>query len=237
MIDKFLYKLGFIKTSQHIFTKEYPQHNGYTIKIDIKKGKIYYRDDNQTTVQRKKDGKIQLGDTTSSHFNPKQSINEQESFVVLEAINALLEKGYEPQDLHIERRWKLGHGASGGKADINVYKNDKTFIIIECKTAGSEFEKEKKKMLSNGGQLFSYLNQDANAEYLVLYSSYYEEEDSEIVRENLIVKIKDNPDKVKECKEADKKAVCSYKEAKNKEEFFNIWKKLYGSYFYRYGIF
>ena len=237
MIDKFLKKLGFNKISRNEYRKQYHLHNNYEIRVNLKDGKIYYRDDNQTTIRRNKDGKIQLGDTTSAHFNPKQSVNTQESFVVLEAVNTLLEKGYEPQDLHIERRWKLGHGASGGKADINVYKNDKTFIIIECKTAGYEFEKEKKKMLANGGQLFSYLNQDANAEYLVLYSSYYEEEDDEIIRENLIVKIKDNPEKVKECKEADKQAVCSYKEAKNKEEFFQIWKKLYANYFYRYGIF
>ncbi len=237
MIDKFFHKLGFNKTSQFVYAKQYHKHNNYEIKINLKEGKIYYRNDNEITVERKKDGKIQLGDKTSSHFNPKQSVNEQESFVVLEAVDALLEKGYEPHDLHIERRWKLGHGASGGKADINVYKNDKTFIIIECKTSGNEFEKGKKKMLTNGGQLFSYLNQDANAEYLVLYASYYEQEDDEIVRENLIVKIKDNPDKVKQCKETDKKAVCSYKEAKNKDDFFSIWKKLYGNYFYRYGIF
>ena len=232
----FIEKLGF-KQSGKYYIKTYPQHDNYEIKIDIKAGKIFYRNDGLTTIERRKDGKIQLGDTTSSHFKPGQDVNTQESLVVLEAVDALLEKGYEPQDIHIERRWKVGHGASGGKSDINIYKNDKTFIIIECKTAGKEFEKEKKRMLTNGGQLFTYLNEDANARYLVLYASYIEEDDDEIIRENLIVKIIDNPDKVKLCKEKDKEAVCSYKEARNKDEFFQVWKNLYDAYFYRYGIF
>lgn len=126
--QSFIEKLGFKQVGKY-HIKTYPQHDNYEIKIDIKAGKIFYRNDGLTTIERRKDGKIQLGDTTSSHFKPGQDVNTQESLVVLEAVNALLEKGYEPQDIHIERRWKVGHGASGGKADINIYKNDKTFII------------------------------------------------------------------------------------------------------------
>ena len=227
-IKAFLNKLGFIEDN-NIFEKNY---NDYSIKVDIKKGKIYYRDDEKTTIERIKDGKIQLGDTTSSHFKPKGGAN-QEAFVVLFAVDRLLSIGYNPNDLHLERKWKLGIGAKSGKADINIYKDDKTYIIIECKRY-DKYEKEKKRMLNNGGQLFSYLNQDTNAKYLALFTSKFEED--EIFYENSIVKIIDNPKKVEECKKK-KKELCSYSEAHNKEEFFYIWKNLYGCYFYKYGIF
>ncbi|MEO1927808.1 MAG: restriction endonuclease subunit S [Nautiliaceae bacterium] len=224
MIEEFLSVLGFKDLKK--------DYNGYTIKIDLKKGKIYYRDDNKTTQERIKDGKIQIGDTTSSHFNPKGDAN-QEAFVVLYAIDRLLSLGYKPEDLFIERKWKLGRSSKSGKADITIYKNDKAYIIIECKRY-DEFEKEKKRMLKNGGQLFSYLNQDTNVKYLALFTSRFEEGD--VFYENAIVKIIDNEEKVKECKEKGGE-LCSYKDAHNVDEFFYIWKNLYDSYFYRYGIF
>ena len=45
--------------------------------------------------------------------------------------------------------------------------------MIECKTHGEEYEKELTKMLKDGGQLFSYWQQDRNAEYLCLYTSKF----------------------------------------------------------------
>ena len=43
--------------------------------------------------------------------------------------------------------------------------------MIECKTWGEEYEKEKARMSKNGGQLFSYYSSDRDAEYLCLYTS------------------------------------------------------------------
>lgn len=236
-IIEFIKKIGFIDNG-NIFTKKYKEHNNYEIKIDIKKGKIYFRDDEKTTIERKKDGKIQMGDTTSSHFKNNQEVNSQETFVVLECVNRLLEKGYVPEDIHIERRWKVGHGASGGKADVNVYgKNEETLFIVECKTSGIEYEKEKNKMLNDGGQLFTYLAQDRSAEYLVLYSSNFEE--NEIIYENIIVKIIDDNKKIKEMEQKGIKEGYTYREAKGKEKqnLFSVWKNIYNSYYFRYGIF
>lgn len=236
-IIEFIKKIGFID-NENIFTKKYKEHNNYEIKIDIKKGEIYFRDDEKTTLERKKDGKIQMGDTTSSHFKNNQEVNSQETFVVLECVNRLLEKGYVPEDIHIERRWKVGHGASGGKADVNVYgKNEETLFIVECKTSGIEYEKEKNKMLNDGGQLFTYLAQDRSAEYLVLYSSSFEE--NEIIYENIIVKIIDDNKKIKEMEQKGIKEGYTYREAKGKEKqnLFSVWKNIYNSYYFRYGIF
>lgn len=39
-----------------------------------------------------------------------------ENFVVFECVHRLLEFGYKPEQLTLEPKWKLGHGASGGRA-------------------------------------------------------------------------------------------------------------------------
>ena len=44
-------------------------------------------------------------------------------------------------------------------------------MMIECKTFGKEFDDELKKMKKDGGQLFTYFQQDKDAQILVLYTS------------------------------------------------------------------
>ena len=92
---------------------------------------------------------IKKGDDTTSHLeNP-------ENIVVLECVDRLLEKGYKPADLTLEKKWKLGRTAKSGKADITVQgKNGKTLLIIECKTWGKEYEKELDNMKANGDSFF-----------------------------------------------------------------------------------
>lgn len=229
-IKNFIEKLGF---TGNLFTysKEYKLHN-YTIRIDLQKGKIYYRKDEKTTVERQEDGQIQLGDHTTSNFSAPESL------VVLECVNRLLEKGYAPNDIHLERKWKVGHGASGGKADINIYnKSDgKTLLIIECKTWGEEFEKEKNKMEEHGGQLFTYLNQDKNAQFLVLYASKLEND--EFIYDNLIVQVKDRKEDLeKSLKQIEEENIKLYRDANNKSELFDVWKESFNKYFHFNGIF
>jgi type I restriction enzyme M protein len=236
MIKTLLKNLNFKETSKDIHKKQYPNHNNYEITIDFKKSKIYYRDDNKTTIEKVKDNKIQLGDLTTSNFKKDSHPTTQENFVVLECVNRLLEKGYFPNDIHLERKWKLGHGASGGKADINVYgKDEKTLFIIECKTWGEEFEKEKAKMELHGGQLFTYLQQDQNTKYISLYASKFEEQ---ITYTNLIIKIKDRKeDLLKTKKIIEEEKLKLYINAKNKKEFYEVWKESFNLYFHFNGIF
>ena len=69
--------------------------------------------------------------------------------------------------IELEPKWKLGHGASGGRADILVKnKKDKPLLILECKTFGKEFNKAWKDTLEDGGQLFSYAQQISETEFL-----------------------------------------------------------------------
>jgi type I restriction enzyme M protein len=226
---QFIEKLGFTG-DLFIYLKEYKLHD-YSIRIDLQKEKIHYRKDETTTIDRQEDGQIQLGDHTTSNFSAPESL------VVLECVDRLLEKGYSPNDVHIERRWKVGHGASGGKADINVYgKDGKTLLIIECKTWGFEFEKEKARMEEHGGQLFTYLNQDKNAQFLVLYTSKFEND--EFAYDNLIVQIKDRKEDLeKSLKEIEEENIKLYRDANNKSELYEVWKESFIKYFHFNGIF
>jgi hypothetical protein len=44
--------------------------------------------------------------------------------------------------IELEPKWKLGHGASGGRADILIKNNNgAALLLIECKTPGRKFDK------------------------------------------------------------------------------------------------
>ena len=139
----------------NVYIKEYPSHNNYSIEVDFNIQKINYGD------------KIILGNTTTSNFS------KPENFVVLECINRLLEKGYKPQNIELEKVYPSGRGHSGN-LDILVYSEAHTaYLMIECKTAGIEHNKEHNKMIKDGGQLFTYYALDRDAKYLCLYSSSF----------------------------------------------------------------
>ncbi len=106
-----------------------------------------------------------MGDETTSNFS------SSENFVVLECVDRLLSKGYPAASLTLEKKWSLGRDHKG-KLDILVSEpSGQSYLMIECKTWGNEFTKEKKKMFKDGGQLFSYFKQDTHAQYLCLYTS------------------------------------------------------------------
>lgn len=80
----------------------YKEFNNEIIKVDVFNEEIHYPSD--LIVHDK------------SVLNFKQS----ENFVVFECVNRLLSKGYMSKNIELEPRWKIGRGASGGKADILV---------------------------------------------------------------------------------------------------------------------
>lgn len=147
-----------------IYRKSYSNHDGYTLRLDFNRQVIEYGD------------KIIRGDLTTSNFS------SSENFVVLECVNRLLEKGYVPQDLTLEQKWPMGRREKG-KLDVLVHKDGQAYLMIECKTWGTEYDKEKNKMLRDGGQLFSYFQQDKAAHYLCLYASRFEHGSVEYVND------------------------------------------------------
>ena len=173
-----------------IYYKNYPSHKNYVLKVDFEKEKIEYGT------------QIKLGDLTTSNFE------NSENFVVLEGVDRVLEKGYAPDKLSLEHKWPMGRKEKG-KLDILVMDNDdKAYLMIECKTWGDEYEKEKKKMQRDGGQLFSYFQQDKAAQYLCLYASRVL--DGKIEFTNEIVKVDE-----------------AWKELSNQKEIFDHWNKNY----------
>jgi type I restriction enzyme M protein len=188
------YKL--LNGENNIYYKKYQKHNNYIIKVDFENEKMDYGK------------KIELGDLTTSNFE------NSENFVVFECVNRLLEKGYSPDKITLEQKWPMGRREKG-KLDILVkdIKNN-TFLMIECKTWDGEFNKEKKRMRSDGGQLFSYFQQDKSTKYLCLYTSAHS--NNCINYQNEIVKVEE-----------------SWKELNNQKEVFDHWNKN----FYDNGIF
>lgn len=190
MIDykKFVKIIGFLpkENSSNIFTKKY--FNEYCIEIDFSKQIINY------------------GSKIKAESKTTQNFSQPENFVVLECVNRLLEIGYKPESIILEPTWKLGHQEKG-RLDILVKKDDKAYLMIECKTFGKEYEKESKNLHKDGGQLFSYFQQDKNAEILMLYTS--EVKGNEIVFQNEIVKIEEE-----------------YKLTATVKDFYEKWNKL-----------
>lgn len=177
-IKSLINRMGFLPEDgvSNIYFKKYVMHSNYIIRVNFNTSKIEYRENDVS----EEDG-IKWGDLTTSNFE------NSENFVVLECINRLLEKGYAPKNLYLEYKFPLGRNEKG-KLDILVFDNDgKAYLMIECKTWGTEFSKETKKMLKNGGQLFSYYVQDKATKYLCLYTSRYNQ--NEIEYKNNIIKV------------------------------------------------
>ena len=158
------------ENAKDIFIKKYP--DGYIIEIDFQKEIINY------------------GDKIICESKTTQNFTQSENFVVLECVNRLLEKGYKPENITLEKTWAAGHGTSG-RLDICVTREDGSeYLLIECKTHGKEFEKEFTRMKKDGGQLFTYFKFSNKADVIILYSS--ELKGKEVVYRNEIVKIEDD---------------------------------------------
>ena len=153
-----------------IYQKEYKQHN-YSIEVDFYQEKICY------------------GDLISADSKTTQNFTQEENWVVLDCVNRLLEKGYKPQNIVLEKTWAAGHGTSG-RLDICVNRDDGSeYLLIECKTYGKEFDKAVTKLNKDGGQLFTYFKFSNKADVIMLYAS--ELQGKELVYENEIVKIEE----------------------------------------------
>lgn len=208
--------IGFSPTAGDVYSKSYDGLLDCRISVDFAKEAIAWPDG------------LRRGDDTTSNFS------SPENFVVLECVDRLLEKGYRPEHIVLEEKWQLGHEQKGGKADICVYAPDNSLlVIIECKTVGEEFRKYKKQLFADGGQLFSYWQQDRSAKWLCLYASdLVEKSDGGTVTscveyENSIVVINcsDDPNMEKTANSDD--SVHLYSHAHSADQLFEVWDVTY----------
>jgi type I restriction enzyme M protein len=193
-IKNYITALGFNpkEGKTNLWFKTYSSHKGYEIAITIK-------DDTNATID--------FGNLIRIERKTTSSFNTAENLVVLECVNRLLEKGYKPQCMVLEKQWKLGHTGKGF-LDIQVLdENEQSYLLIECKTWGKEFTKAEEETLKNGAQLFSYLQQEPNTKYLCLYTSKLEQ-DILHYRSNVIENIPEFRNR-------------------NQSEIFEVWDKVF----------
>lgn len=162
---------------------------------------------------------VETNDNTTTNFS------HNENFVVFECVNRLMEKGYLPKDVELEPKWRLGHESkSSGKPDILIRnKNGDNLIIIECKTVGREYQKEKKNTETDGGQLFSYWQQDNGVKWLALYASDWK--DGNLSYQSDVINCTDDANILKISKRD--KDVKVFANAKNDKDRFETWRDTY----------
>ena len=198
----------------NIYTKKYSDAFS-PLKINIEgEGHIYYSECG-ITVGRK---------TTSNLLEP-------ENMVVLQCVDRLLRKGYNPIHIELEPAWRLGHSAKGGYADIWVrtFKNNgfdganadrESLLIIECKTWGREFNEAWIDTKEDGAQLFSYFQQEPSTKFLCLYTSDIIE--GKVESEYYLINVQDNDQML-----ANYDTGKSYKDASNNKQKYRVWHDTY----------
>lgn len=153
-INKLLKAISFIpkENATDIYIKKY--QDDYSIEVDFKNLIIDY------------------GSKIKSESSTTQNFSQSENWVVLECVNRLLEKGYKPENIILEKTYPAGHGHSG-RLDICVNRENSKdeYLLIECKTYGKEFEKEFNRLKKDGGQLFTYFKFSNKADLIMLYTS------------------------------------------------------------------
>ncbi|MBF0807622.1 restriction endonuclease subunit M [Rothia nasimurium] len=202
-----LLSLGFEQCGKKLYGVYNPLR-GEAIEVDFEAEKIVYPE--------------------TLRVNEKQTTNfsHPENFVVLECVFRLLQKGYRPEHIELEKRWKLGHEAKGGRADICVYdaNGENVITIIECKTPGAEYNREYRKILADGGQLFSYRQQEGSAQWLCLYTTDFIE--NSVVHQAEVIPVFDDPEKKKQ--KLKDGTITLYQEATTVSQLFSVWKETYG---------
>lgn len=194
--------------TENIWTKTFPNHA--QLQVDFDKQRLIYPENL---------GMVINGRQTCNFDNP-------ENFVVFECVHRLLEKGYQPRHIELEKLWSLGHTQKSGRADICVFSDDeknRMLFIIECKTYGREYTNALKVLQEDGGQLFSYWQQDRSTEWIALYASDFI--DNKIIYKNDIIHCRDDNNLIEVAKTDT--TIRLYRNAHTKENLHQIWQETY----------
>ena len=202
-LQSLLPALGFSKYG-NVFEKTFPQFNS-SLKVDFANKKLIFPE--SVKGRERNDG-----------------FDQPENFVVFECINRLLEKGYRPEHIELEKEWHLGHDAKGGRADICVTdENGAMLLIIECKTWGKEFNKAFNDTKNDGAQLFSYWQQEQSCKWLILYASDFK--DGRIEYKSPAICCTDDQNIILHAKKD--KSIKLYHDAHTVPAKFEAWKETY----------
>jgi type I restriction enzyme M protein len=170
-----------------------------------------------------KNEKFVYPDGLTVHEQQTCNFKQPENFVVFECVHRLLEKGYAAAHLELEPKWKLGHDTKSGRADILIKDNDgRSLLIIECKTAGKEFSGAWKQTQHDGGQLFSYLTQVSETQFLCLYCSEPNDDGTGFRYASHVIAHRDNEKYL-----AENPTFKSFRDATNTPARFAVWRDTY----------
>jgi type I restriction enzyme M protein len=151
-----LQKLGF-QEEKNLFTKKF-ENLDCELKVDFDKQQLIYPENEGLKI------------------NERQTCNFKapENFVVFECVHRLFCQGYSPEHIELEQRFdKIKKDDGGGRADIIVKNNNnEVLLIIECKVIG-EFNKHWNKTTQDGDQLFRYLTNKRETQFLCLYATIF----------------------------------------------------------------
>jgi type I restriction-modification system DNA methylase subunit/restriction endonuclease S subunit len=208
-----LKSLGFVESSD-IFSKKFDTFQT-ELRVDFKNEKLIYPENDGFVV------------------NEKQTCNfkQNENFVVFECVCRLLSQGYKPNHIELEPKWQVGHGTSGGRADILIKDNNgNALLIIECKTAGSEFTKAWNITQIIPTQLFSYFQQERTTQFIALYASDFI--NNRIVADYYLINVTDNETLLK-----NNPNLKSYKDASTVKSIYQVWSETYKKEYATQGLF
>lgn len=206
------------KILSDLYSKYFPQIDTF-LKVDF---------DSQEFIFPEEKG-LKINSRTTCNFS------QNENFVVFECVHRLFKQGYKPEHIELEPKWKMGHELKSGCADILVKDcTNKPLLIIECKTAGKEFEKEWETMKHDGGQFFSYLKEERNTKFICLYTSDFE--NNNCTFQNFIITTTDIQNLVEKFAKKPVKPMF-YKDATNAKELYKAWNETYKSDYTQQGIF
>ncbi len=170
-----------------------------------------------------------------SDSDTTKNFTQPESYVVFICVAMLLDKGYRPEHIFLEKTWLLGHSSKSGRADITVYDENGTNVlfIIECKRAGKDYN-DARRLLFEGKddrQLFSYLAQARSSKWLQLFAADIDTEAGGIKIFEEIVKSHDD-ENVAILAEKDE-SILLYKNASQAEDLFRVWDETYNKKTYK----
>ncbi len=125
----------------------------------------------------------------------------------------------------------------------------KPYLLIECKTTdskNSEFMKEWRRMQADGGQLFSYFQQERDVKFLCLYTSDLTKsnspqnqntQDFSLNYSNFIIATQDNKSYLQDLSTQYKTIITGYAHATSSAEAFEVWREVYKLEYAEIGIF
>ena len=121
-----LLDMGYGEVDTGVYEKKYPDFD-CSITVDYNKELIIYPEEKG----------FQVNDRTTSNFD------ENENFVVLECVDRLLTKGYRPEHIELERRWKLGHSRKVVKqiSMLLIQRGKNVYLLLSVKLMGMNIGK------------------------------------------------------------------------------------------------